>query len=67
MGITASPGAAWKVKSVADFNADGSPDILFQNQTTGQAVLWYMNGVNFQSGGPLSFTPAANYQIVAPH
>jgi len=37
-----------------------------QGAVSPQAVLWYMNGVNFLGGGPLSNTPAADYQIVAP-
>ena len=27
-----------------DFNGDGSPDLVFQNDTTGQAVVWYLSG-----------------------
>jgi hypothetical protein len=29
-----------------DFNADGAPDILLENATTGQRVLWLMGGPN---------------------
>jgi hypothetical protein len=27
-----------------DFNGDGKPDILWQNQATGAVTVWYMNG-----------------------
>jgi hypothetical protein len=29
-----------------DFNADGTPDIIFQNQTNGWAQVWYLGGTN---------------------
>ena len=29
-----------------DFNGDGKPDILLQNQTTGQVACWLMNGTS---------------------
>src|SRR5262249_9008262 len=31
----------------ADFNHDGSPDILWQNTVTGERVIWLMNGTTF--------------------
>jgi probable HAF family extracellular repeat protein len=27
-----------------DFNADGKPDLIWQNQTTGEIGVWFMNG-----------------------
>ncbi len=32
-----------------DFNADGHSDLLWRNASTGQNVLWYLNGVAFLS------------------
>jgi hypothetical protein len=34
----------------ADFNADGSTDILWRHQGSGQNVTWLMNGVSLASG-----------------
>jgi hypothetical protein len=34
----------WKMAGVADFDLDGRQDILWHHNTSGQAVLWYMNG-----------------------
>jgi hypothetical protein len=38
--------AAWIPMTSADFNADGKPDILWRNSTTGRVIVWYMDGVN---------------------
>jgi len=34
----------WQVCGVDDFNADGSPDLLWHNQTNGLLYAWFMNG-----------------------
>jgi subtilisin-like proprotein convertase family protein len=34
-----------------DFNSDGKTDILWRHDTSGQNVLWYMNGVVLAGGG----------------
>jgi hypothetical protein len=36
----------WHIAELADFNSDGSPDILLENSTSGQRVLWLMGGPN---------------------
>ena len=37
---------AWHIVALADFNRDGSPDILLENVSSGQRVLWLMGGPN---------------------
>jgi hypothetical protein len=34
----------WKIVAVADFNRDGKPDLVWQNDTTRQVTVWYMGG-----------------------
>jgi hypothetical protein len=34
----------WKVESVADFNRDGHPDLLWQDPNSGFAQIWYLGG-----------------------
>jgi len=36
--------SGWHVVAVADFNADGVPDLVWQNDTTRQVLIWYMGG-----------------------
>jgi len=54
-------GNPWRVASVADFNQDGHPDILWQDPTSGFAQIWYM-------GGPQGTTllGAANLDLTNP-
>jgi hypothetical protein len=49
-----SPGSAlspWTVAGTGDFNGDGYSDILWLNGTTGQAVIWLLNGTSSIGGG----------------
>jgi hypothetical protein len=39
---------AWHIVGMADCNADGHPDILLENTSTGQRVLWLMGGPDSQ-------------------
>jgi hypothetical protein len=55
---TVSP--AWEVVSVRDFNADGRPDLLWSNPTTGQAVVWYLNGLTRVSEAWVNASPLSD-------
>ncbi len=44
-----------KIAGVADFNGDGSPDILWRSYSTFENVVWIMNGTTFQ--GAVSLIP----------
>jgi FG-GAP-like repeat/FG-GAP repeat len=35
---------AWRVVGTSDFNGDGKPDLVWQNDETRQVVVWYMGG-----------------------
>ena len=39
-----SSGNSWRIRSVADFNADGKPDLVWQDQVSGFAQIWFMGG-----------------------
>ena len=51
-----NPGPSWHVKASGDFNADGNPDILWQNDS-GEGAIWEMNGTTPSPPSP-SPTPA---------
>ena len=34
----------WRLAAAADFNGDGKPDLVWQNDTTSQVGVWYMGG-----------------------
>jgi FG-GAP-like repeat/Kelch motif len=52
--------AAWQVRGLADFDADGKVDILWHNTTSGQLYVWLMNGTAQASGTFLSPSSVAN-------
>lgn len=40
-----SPGdSAWVPVAAGDFNADGKPDLIWRNTTSGRVIIWYMDG-----------------------
>ncbi len=41
-----STGNSWHIVGAADFNADGHPDLVWQNTSNGAAQIWYMGGSN---------------------
>ncbi len=41
-----NPVPGWRIVAAADFNRDGVPDVVWLNDTTRQAVIWYMGGVS---------------------
>ncbi|MGA2602420.1 MAG: VCBS repeat-containing protein, partial [Bryobacteraceae bacterium] len=52
---TAVPG--WHVVGAADFNRDGVPDLVWQNDTTGQVAVHYYGGAGgavYQTSAPLN-------------
>jgi hypothetical protein len=40
----------WQMAGTGDFDRDGRPDILWRHATSGENVLWYMNGTVLASG-----------------
>ena len=62
--VTAIPPADWKVVGIGDFNGGGKSDLVFQNQTTGQIAIWFMNGNAYAGGVLLPTTPAAGWNVV---
>jgi subtilisin-like proprotein convertase family protein len=67
MNPTAPADSNYRVVGVADMNADGKPDLLFQHTTSNQLAVWFMNGINLTSGSMLvpSAPSDASFKAVA--
>jgi hypothetical protein len=46
---------SWSIAGSGDFNRDGKSDILWQNSSTGERIIWLMDGTTFQSFVSLGF------------
>ncbi len=58
------PDLDWHVVSLADFDGDGHPDILWQNSQTGNALVWYMIGPNIKRyGATFAFPQTPSWTI----
>ncbi len=54
----------WRIVSLADFNGDGHPDILWENSATGQLLVWTMNGTSVLSyGTPFAAVTDTHWQV----
>jgi hypothetical protein len=53
-----------KLLTSNDFNGDGKPDIVWRNKTTGQNVVWLMDGTTFSSYAEIMQVADTNWQIV---
>ncbi len=54
---------SWHPVSMADFDGDSHPDILWENFSTGQLLLWYMNGNTIKKYGSAFTTLPANWIV----
>ena len=61
------PDPAWKVVALADMNANGQADIVWQNQTSGQLVTWFMDRATRVASVPLNPSSSeSGWTIVGP-
>jgi hypothetical protein len=44
------PDLGWGMSGTGDFDVDGKPDILWRHGSSGQIVIWYMNGATLVNG-----------------
>ncbi len=54
----------WTAVAVADYDHDGSPDILYRNSTTGQVQIWRMNNRTVLQRAILAQTLPNAWQVV---
>jgi len=62
--IIATAVSGWRLVATGDMNQDGVPDLLFQNQTSGQISIWFMrSGGLAYSSAPIVASPAAGWTL----
>ena len=49
--------------TAGDFNNDGKVDILWRNQSSGDDIVWFMNGTTLSGGAVLTSVPDTNWKI----
>ncbi|MBF0344039.1 MAG: SBBP repeat-containing protein [Nitrospirae bacterium] len=54
----------WQIKGIGDFDSDGNSDILWQNTSSGEVVIWFMSGSNIVNTVSLGIV-ATGWQIRA--
>jgi len=62
--ISGSSSILRKGAAIPDFNGDGRADILWRNKTTGQNVVWFMNGTTYSNYAEFMQVTDTNWQIV---
>lgn len=58
--------AKWRVVSVADHNADGQPDLIFQSSGDGTLAVWFMEGISLNKANFLNPANAGGTWKVVP-
>ncbi len=53
----------WVVKAIADFNGDGTSDVLWRNTTTGDVAMWLLDGLSMSTGNYVAQAVPDNWQI----
>jgi subtilisin-like proprotein convertase family protein len=49
--------------TAGDFNNDGKVDILWRNQSSGDDIVWFMDGTTLNGGAVLTAVPDTNWKI----
>ena len=56
----------WVVGATGDYNFDGRTDIVWRNVSTGDNMIWFMNGVTMTGGASTSPLADVGWKIVGP-
>jgi len=53
----------WKAAAFADFNGDGWTDIVWQDPSSDEVMVWYMNGQALPKGADFMFSMGPGWKI----
>ncbi|MBF0536877.1 MAG: VCBS repeat-containing protein, partial [Nitrospirae bacterium] len=53
----------WNMQATGDYNGDGNNDMLWQNSSTGDVYMWFMDGSTINSGGYVDQGVPSNWSI----
>lgn len=56
--------SGWKIVATPDLDDDGQPDILWENNITGDVTYWIMDGMNLRNAGSVAQGVDLAWQIV---
>ena len=59
------PNPAWTLVTMADLNADGHPDAIWRNTTTGANVVWFLIGTTLLSQVSLETVADQTWRLLA--
>jgi hypothetical protein len=59
---------SWKLASIADFNGDGHPDVVWQDPVSGASQVWFLGGTQGVTvTGSAAMGGANSWCIMGPH
>jgi len=57
------PDTGWEIVAIADFDNDDDSDLLWRHATSGQNVIWVMDGTSLDSYAWLDTVADTNWEI----
>ena len=66
-GSVENPGPTWRVVGTGDFYGRGRSDILLQNDSNSQPLIWEMDGTSVIGGGGIDANPGSGWLVYAPN
>ena len=65
LGPGTLPAGRWEVRTTADMNRDGRPDLVLQEVDTGELAVWVMNGTALTETRPLPRLSDPAWRVMA--
>jgi hypothetical protein len=66
IALPTMPDQNWQIGAVADYNRDGTEDIVWRNRVSGAVELWLIRNVNYFNSVAMPPEPDVNWELVGP-